>query len=131
VFVCYSVFVCIYICILAPLACFGVWAAVSLIATWVFFPWLLLFQGVCVCALALVCIRFLCFPGFNSCEVCSGWVICCHRCLTCFKVLCCVCTQVSVFVVSNLPLCEFWTCGLWFFGIYIFIPQFLGTTDDG
>jgi hypothetical protein len=25
---------------------------------------------------------------FNSCEVCSGWVTCCHRCLTCFKGLC-------------------------------------------
>jgi hypothetical protein len=36
----------------------------------------------------LVCMRYLCFPGFNSCEVCSGWVTCCHRCLTCFKGLC-------------------------------------------
>jgi hypothetical protein len=67
---------------------------------------------------------YLCFPGFNSCEVCSGWVICCHRCLTCFKGLFCVCTQVSGPVVSDWPLCEFWTCVLWFFGIYIFIPQF-------
>jgi hypothetical protein len=56
--------------------------------------------------------------------VCSGWVICYHRCLTCFKGLCCVCTQVSGSVVSNWPLCKFWTCVLWFFGIYIFIPQF-------
>jgi hypothetical protein len=24
----------------------------------------------------------------RSCEVCSGWVTYCHRCLTCFKVLC-------------------------------------------
>jgi hypothetical protein len=65
------------------------------------FPWLLVFQGVCGCACALVCMRYLCFPSFNSCEVCSGWVICCHRCLTCFKGLCCVCTQVSGSVVSN------------------------------
>jgi hypothetical protein len=58
-------------------------------------------SGVCVCECALVCMRYLCFPGFNSCEVCSGWVICCHRCLTCFKCLCCVRTQVSGSVVSN------------------------------
>jgi hypothetical protein len=107
------------------LACFGLWVAVSLIATWVF-PRLLVFQGVCGCACALVCMRYLCFPGFNSCEVCSGWVICCHRCLTCFKGLCCVCSQVSGSVVSNWPLCEFWMCVLWFFGIYILFLDFLG-----
>jgi hypothetical protein len=80
------------------------------------------------CACALVCMRYLFFPRFSSCEVCSGWVICCHRCLTCFKGLCCVCTQVSGSVVSNLHLCEFWMCVLWFFGIYIFIPQFFWDT---
>jgi hypothetical protein len=37
---------------------------VSLIATWVFFPWLLVFQGVCGCACALVCMQYLCFLGF-------------------------------------------------------------------
>jgi hypothetical protein len=36
------------------------------------FPWLLVFQGVCVCTCALVCMRYLCFTGFNSCELCSG-----------------------------------------------------------
>jgi hypothetical protein len=60
-----------------------------------------------------------------SCEVCSGWVTYCHRCLTCFKGLCCVCTQVSGSVVSNWPRCEFWTCVLWFFGIYILFLNFL------
>jgi hypothetical protein len=35
---------------------------VSLIATWVF-PCLLVFQGVCGCACALVCMQFLCFLG--------------------------------------------------------------------
>jgi hypothetical protein len=79
----------------------------------------------------LVFMRYLCFPGFNSCEVCSGWVICCPLCLSCFKCLCCVCTQVSGSVVSNWPLCEFWTCVLWFFGIYIYISQFFETPDDG
>jgi hypothetical protein len=44
--------------------------------------------GVCGCACALVCMQFLCFLGFNSCEVCSGWVTYCHRCLTCFKGSC-------------------------------------------
>jgi hypothetical protein len=129
-FVCYCVFVCIYIGILAPLACFGLGVAVSLIATWGFFPWLLVFgcMWVCVC-LGLYAI--LVFPGFNSCEVCSGWVICCHRCLTCFKGLCCVCTQVSGSVVRNWPLCEFWTCVLWFFWYTYFIPQFFETPDDG
>jgi hypothetical protein len=34
------------------------------LSTWVF-PWLLVFQGVCGCACALVCMRYLCFPGFN------------------------------------------------------------------
>jgi hypothetical protein len=126
VFVGYYVFVCIYIGILAPLRVL-VCEQLSLIATWVF-PWLLVFQGVCGRACALVCMRYLCFPGFNSCEVCSGWVICCHQCLTCFKSLCCVCTQVSVSVVSNWPLCEFWKCVLWFFGMYIFIPQFFWDT---
>jgi hypothetical protein len=29
-----------------------------------FFPWFLVFQGVCGCACALVCMQFLCFPGF-------------------------------------------------------------------
>jgi hypothetical protein len=82
------------------------------------------FQGVCGCACALVCMRYLCFPGFNSCEVCSGWVICCHRFLTCFKCLCCVCTQASGSVVSNWSLCEFWTV-LWYFGIYILFLNFL------
>jgi hypothetical protein len=57
--------------------------------------------------------------------VCSGWVICSHRCLTCFKGLCCVCTQVTGSVVSNWPLCEFWTCVLWIFGIYILFLNFL------
>jgi hypothetical protein len=32
----------------------------------------------------------------------------------------CVCTQVSGSVVSNWPLCEFWTCVLWFF-VYIYL----------
>jgi hypothetical protein len=42
--------------------------------------------------------------------------------LTCFKGLCCVCTQVSGSVVSNWPLCEFWTCVLWFFWYtYLFL----------
>jgi hypothetical protein len=83
-------------------------------------------SGVCGCASALVCMRYLCFPGFNSCEVCSGWVISCHRCLTCLKGLCCVCTQVSGSVVSNWPLCEFWTCVLWFFWyIYFYSSIFL------
>jgi hypothetical protein len=95
------------------------------------FPWLLVFQGVCVCACALVCMRYICFPGFNSCEVCSGWVSCCHRCLTCFKGLCCVCTQVSGSMVSNWPWCEFWTCVLWFLVYIFFIPQFFETPDDG
>jgi hypothetical protein len=90
-----------------------------------YFTWLLVFQCVCWCACALVCVRYLCFPGFNTCEVCSGWVICCHRCLTFFKCLCCVCTQVSGSVVSNWPLCEFWSCVLWFFGIYILFHNFL------
>jgi hypothetical protein len=65
------------------------------------------------------------YPSSGVCEVCSGWVICCHRCLTCFKGLCCVCTQVSGSVVSNWPLCAFWTCVLWFFGIYILFLNFL------
>jgi hypothetical protein len=90
-----------------------------------FFPWLLVFQCVCGCACALVCMRFLCFPCFNSCEVCSGWVICCHRCLTCFKGLCCLCTQESGSVVSNWPLGEFWTVHCDFFGIYILFLNFL------
>jgi hypothetical protein len=90
-----------------------------------FFSWLLVIQGVCGCACALVFMRYLCFSGFNSCEVCSGWVIYCHRCLTCFKGLCCLCTQLSGSVVSNWPLCEFWTYVLWFFGIYILFLNFL------
>jgi hypothetical protein len=68
--------------------------------------------------------------GFNSCEVCSGWVTYCHRCLTCLKGLCCVCTQVSGSAVSNWPLCEFWTCVLWFFGIYILFLNFLRHQTD-
>jgi hypothetical protein len=32
----------------------------------------------------------------------------------------CLCTQVSGSVVSNWPLCEFWTCVLWFL-VYIFL----------
>jgi hypothetical protein len=84
-----------------------------------FFPWLLVFQCVCGCACALVCMRYMCFPGFNSYEVCSGWVICYHLCLTCFKVLCCVCTHVSGSVVSNWPWCEFWTVYCDFL-VYIF-----------
>jgi hypothetical protein len=47
------------------------------------------------------------------------------RKLTCFKGLCCVCTQVSGSVVSSWPLCEFLTCVLWFFGIYILFLNFL------
>jgi hypothetical protein len=63
----------------------------------------------------------------NNCEMCSGWVICCHRCLTCFKGLCCVCTQVSGSVVSNWPLREFWTCVLWFL-VYIFYSSIFWDT---
>jgi hypothetical protein len=125
-FVCHCVFVFNYIGILAPLASFCLWVAVSLIATWVF-PWLLEYQGVCGCACALVCIRYLCFPGFQSCEVCSGWATYCHRCLTCFKGLCCVCTQVSGSVVSNWPLCEFWTCIVVFL-VYIFYSSIFWDT---
>jgi hypothetical protein len=111
--------------ILAPPCVF--WSASSCVTNCHlgFFPWLLVFQGVSGCACALVCVRYLCFPGFSSCEVCSGWVTYCHRCLTCLKGLCCVCTQVSGSVVSNWPLCEFWTRVLWFFGIYILFLNFL------
>jgi hypothetical protein len=68
---CLCAIVCIYIGILAPLACCGLWVAVSLIATWVLFPWLLVFQGVCGCACALVCMQFLCFPGFLTAVTCA------------------------------------------------------------
>jgi hypothetical protein len=56
VFVGYYVFVGIYIGIMAPLRVL-VCEQLSLISTWVF-PWLLMFQGVCGCACALVCMRY-------------------------------------------------------------------------
>jgi hypothetical protein len=119
------VFVCIYIGILAPLACCGLWVSVSLIAIWVFFPWLLVFQGVCGCACALVCMRYLCFPGFYKL-----WSVQCLGHLLppvsgLLQGFMCICTQVSGSVVSNWPLCEF--CGRGYCDIwYIFlIPQFL------
>jgi hypothetical protein len=38
--------------------------------------------------------------------------------------------EVSGSVVSNWPLCEFWTCVLWFFWYTYFIPQFFETPDE-
>jgi hypothetical protein len=116
-----------YIGIWAPLACCGLWVAVSLIATRVFFPWLLVFQDVCGCACALVCMQFLCVPRFfMCCEVCSGWVTYCHRCLTCFKGLC-----VSGSVVSNWSLCDlFVDVCIVIFGIYIFNSSILFVFSD-
>jgi hypothetical protein len=45
--------------------------------------------------------------------------------------LCMPLSIVSGSVVSNWPLCEFWTCVWWFFWYTYFIPQFFETPDDG
>jgi hypothetical protein len=83
---------------------------VSLIGTWVF-PWLLVIQGVCGCACALVCMQYLCFLGFLWAVKCAvaGSLIATSVWLA-SRVYVCVCTQVSCSVVSNWPLCDFCGC---------------------
>jgi hypothetical protein len=72
--------VCVYIGILDPISCCGLWVGVSLIATWVF-PWLLVFLVcVCGCACALVCMQYLCFLGFLwpvNCAVAGSLIATC------------------------------------------------------
>jgi hypothetical protein len=128
--VCLCVF---YIGILAPLACCGLWVAVSLIATWVF-PRLLVFQGcmwVCMC-LGLYAI--LVFPRFYELWSVQWLGHLLPPVSDLLQGLMCVCAQVSCSVVSNWPLCDFlWTCVLWYF-VYIFnssILFVLETPDDG
>jgi hypothetical protein len=84
-----------------------------------FFPWLLVFQGVCGRACALVCMRYLCFLGFYklwSVQWLGHLLPLVSDLLQGFM---CVCTQVSGSVVSNWTLCEF--CGrVYWYLVYIF-----------
>jgi hypothetical protein len=64
--------------------CFSLWChvGVSLASSVSGCVWV----WVCVCLGLYAILVFS--QVFNSCEVCSGWVTYCHRCLTCFKGLC-------------------------------------------